>query len=76
MEENKGMTPEKATTSKKICELSRDNISTGKSWILIDEKGVDICNQVPGHSSTGSVRLTRKEFEKFIRFYQTGKTNQ
>lgn len=72
--ENKpsGMTPKMANTFRKICKLKRDNVSTSKSWILIGEKGVSIHNQKNGESSTGKVYLTRKEFERFINFYETG----
>lgn len=67
------LTPKTANTFNKICQLKRDNVSTRKSWMLIDERGISICNQKIGETNTGKVRLTRKEFERFIKFYNTGK---
>jgi hypothetical protein len=66
-------TPKKANTFKQICKLKRDNVSTRKSWMLLHEGGVTITNQVTGKESTGEVKLTKKEFERFIKFYETGK---
>jgi hypothetical protein len=70
---DKQLTPKTANTFNKICKLKRDNVSTRFSWISISPNGVHIRNQKSGHPSTGQVDLTRKEFERFIRFYETGK---
>jgi hypothetical protein len=67
------LTPKTANTLNKVCKLKRDNISTSKSWILISDDSVSICNQITGEKSTGMVKLTKKEFERFIKFYETGK---
>lgn len=67
------LTPKTANTFNKVCKLERDNVSTKTSWISIDESHVSIYNQKNGHKSTGNVRITKKEFERFIKFYETGK---
>jgi hypothetical protein len=63
------LTPQTANTFAKVCKLKRDNISTRSSWILVDDKYVVIVNQRTGQSAKGKVRLTKKEFDKFIKFY-------
>lgn len=68
---DKANSPKNANTLNKICKLKRDNISTRNSLILLKEKSVIITNHKRGKSPTGSVELTRKEFEKFIQWYQT-----
>lgn len=67
------LTPKTANTHNKICRLKRDNVSTGKSWFMIAEDHVIIANQKSGEMPTGKVKLSRKEFERFIKFYETGK---
>lgn len=73
---SKELTPKTANTFKKICKLKRDNVSTRNSWIMIggdgDPNHITIQNQKVGHEGTGSVVLTKKEFERFIKFYETG----
>lgn len=63
------LAPRNATTFSKICSLETDNNSTRYSWISLSEKSVSIVNQKSGESSSGVVHLTRKEFEKFIDWY-------
>jgi hypothetical protein len=70
---NKELTPKTANTFNKICKLKRDNVSTKKSWLLLNHDGLTITNQKNGESHTGQVKLTRSEFERFIKFYETGK---
>ncbi len=67
------LTPKTANTFNKICKLDRDNLDSRNSWISINEKTVTIFNQRMGESPTGEVTLTKKEFERFIKFYETGK---
>lgn len=43
----------------------------GTTWILVEDGIVNICNQIQGQKPEGSVGITRKEFEKIIKFYQT-----
>lgn len=67
------LTPKTANTTNKLCQLERDNVSTRNSWVLVEERYVHITNQKSGNPSIGSVRMTKKEFERFIKFYETGK---
>jgi hypothetical protein len=67
------MTPKLANTEAKLFGLKRDNVSTAKSWMLVSEKLIVIANQKKGEERTGKVVLTKKEFERFIKFYETGK---
>lgn len=70
---NKKLTPRTANTFRKVCKLQRDNISTRNSWMLLGGTHVSITNQKTGENPTGNVKLTKKEFERFIKFYETGK---
>jgi len=45
--------------------------SSPRSWLHLSHQGhIMITNQRNGHHSTGTVRLTRAEFEKFAGFYE------
>jgi hypothetical protein len=66
---NKKLTPRTARTLNQQCELKRDNIESKESWILIDEGFVHIHNQRNGEESTGGVTLTRREFDRFVDWY-------
>jgi hypothetical protein len=68
----KKLTPKTANTFNRVCKLKRDNVSTRNSWLSVDGTHVSIYNQKNGESSTGNARLSKKEFERFIRFYETG----
>jgi len=70
--ETETIVPKTANTFNRICGMKRDNVTTSKSWMIINVKHVTITNQRSGESLTGQVSLTKKEFEKFIRFYETG----
>jgi len=70
----KELTPKTANTFNKICKLKRDNVSTRNSWMIMElPDRIIISNQKNGHERTGKITLTKKEFERFIRFYETGK---
>jgi len=60
------LTPQTANTIAGVCKLKRDNISTRSSWILVDDQYFTIVNQRTGQDATGKVRLSKKEFDKFI----------
>lgn len=61
--------PRMTKTFNQIWRLQSDNINSKTSWLLIDEGVVYIHNQVFGKPSTGSVTLTRREFNRFIDWY-------
>lgn len=69
----KKITPQAANTFSKIFALQMDNVSTRNSWMMVRENHLTIVNQRNGENKTGEVKLTKKEFERFIKFYQTGK---
>lgn len=74
MKNKEPLVPKTANTLNKICKLERDNISTHNSWMLLDDKEkLTIVNQKKGEDVTGTVTLTFKGFERFIKFYETGK---
>jgi hypothetical protein len=71
---DKTLTPKTVKNFNEILKLKRDNVSTRKSWMLINGiNSITITNQVAGQAQTGSVTITKKEFERFIKFYETGK---
>ena len=49
--------------------LRRDNVTTRKSWILLDTGEIVIANQQSGEEATGKVRLTRREFNIMVDWY-------
>ena len=54
-----------------MAKIPADNMQTKNSWLLFNEDGrITISNQRSGEALTGTVKLTRREFEAFIRFYQ------
>jgi hypothetical protein len=69
---DKKLTPKTANTFNKVCKLKKDSVSTRKSWMSVGGATISIYNQKKGESSTGNVTLTKKEFERFIKFYDTG----
>lgn len=67
------ITPKTANTNKKLCSIKRDNFSCNGSWILVGENDVNISNQFNGKERTGHVVMSKKVFERLIKFYETGK---
>ena len=61
--------PRVAKTFNQLCQLQTDNINSKTSWLLVDEGVVYIHNQIKEHPSTGSVTLTRREFNRFVDWY-------
>lgn len=61
--------PRVAKTFNQLCQLQTDNINSKTSWLLVDEGVVYIHNQINGHPSTGSITLTRREFNRFVDWY-------
>lgn len=67
------LTPKTANTTNKLIQLNRDNIDVRKIWMLVEERHVVIANPATSNPSSGSIRLTKNQFERFIKFYETGK---
>lgn len=61
--------PRQTKTLNDICNLRMDNINSKTSWLLIDQGVVYIHNQISGHDSTGKITLTRREFNRFVDWY-------
>ena len=49
--------------------LAWDNVNTRNSWILLSYGHLTICNQRRGEACTGEVRLSRREFNKMVDWY-------
>ena len=64
--------PKDARTFKQRCQLKAECCHTPRSYFMLSHAGLVISNHRSGQSSTGTVTLTRAEFEKFIKFYETG----
>lgn len=65
-------TPREALTTKQVCDLPRDNVQHRNFWMLVDEVSVSVAEQKIGEASTGSVRISRAAFDRFVDWYQTG----
>lgn len=65
----KKLSPRETKTFKQLCSLKTDNTESKESWILVDVGTVHIHNQKNGEHSTGEVTLSRKEFNKFVDWY-------
>lgn len=58
------LTPKTAKTFNEICELRRDNISSGNSWVqLLDGGFISISDRHKISGSIGTITLTKKQFE-------------
>ncbi len=61
-----------ATSYRKLLRLSSTIANGRRSWFHLGHAGdIYLCNQHKGRKATGHVRLSRAEFEKFVRFYET-----
>lgn len=63
--------PKTARTLADHCTLRSDNYSVGDAWIISDGDTVSIVKQKQGEPSTGEVTLTKQQFNRMIRWYQT-----
>ena len=70
------LAPRDAKTFKQCCALISECYNTRRSYFLLTHAGLIISNHISGQQSTGTVHLTRGEFEKFVRFYQTGQKSR
>lgn len=67
----RALSPKSATNYRKLLRLQRTITSSPRSWFHLGHAGViHLVNQRVGNTSTGSVKLTRSEFEKFVAFYE------
>lgn len=63
--------PKTANTIEKVCTLKRDNIDLGDHWCLVDESTVTICRQKSGESPEASIVLSKRDFNRIVKFYTT-----
>jgi len=64
------LSPRNAKTFGQICALNRDNLSSKHGWIMIGDGGtVAIAEQSAGNEAKGMVRLSRREFNRLIDWY-------
>ena len=70
----KTKTPQQARTGRDICSIPRDNLRGRGCWILVEPGRVTLATQRAGESETGMVTLTRRDFDRFVRWYTTGQT--
>ena len=69
----KTKTPIECKTFNDICNMPRDNISIGDFWILTDGYEITIARQKEGHESEAKISIPKSVFNKFARWYMTGK---
>jgi hypothetical protein len=73
----KKCSPKTARSLGDVCSLRTDHYTVGDAWIIIDSDAqfVTIVNQNDGEPSTGQVELTKEQFNRMIRWYQTPTKN-
>jgi hypothetical protein len=72
----KKLAPIEASTHDQICSIPRDNLSAGDYWLLIDEGGVVMCEQPLGQAATAKIEMPRRQFNRLVRWYMTGKVTR
>lgn len=63
--------PKTANTTPKLCTLKRDNVTVGDHWCLVDEDTVIIYRQKPGESAEAQVTMSKRDFNRIVKFYTT-----
>jgi len=68
------MTPQKAKNFFDVLKLKRDNVTCGDAWILLNGVSkIVIHNQKPGEKSTGEVSLSKRQMDRFVKWWLEGK---
>jgi hypothetical protein len=67
------LVPSQAKNFSQVCQLPTDNAEYGDAWIILDWPSLVIKNQKLGEASTGSVTLSKRQFNRFVKWWQTGK---
>lgn len=73
MKKNQRKTPIECKTLKDICSLPRDSVDCGDFWILTDGYEISIHEQKIGHESVQKISVPKAIFDKFVRWYTTGR---
>ena len=63
--------PKTANTTEKLCTLKRDNINLDGHWCLVSEDEVFICKQTPGEAAEARITLSKRDFNRIVKFYTT-----
>lgn len=63
--------PKTANTTSKICTLKRDNITLEDHWFHADSSTVTIARQKVGEAATDVITLTKRQFNRIVKFYTT-----
>lgn len=66
--------PQEARTFDQVFDLKTDNMDTKEAWILTDGPTVTISTQRAGESATGKVTLSKRDFDRMVRWYLTPTT--
>ena len=69
MPSDRKMSPREAKTFKQIFQLQSDNHAVKAGWIMIDGSVVVLCKQRDGEHAEAMVKLSRREFEALIDWY-------
>lgn len=69
-------TPREANTNAKVCAMPRDNWSARDFWIMVDETEVTIAKQRNGEPAEWSHSIPKHVFNRFVDFYNTGKSRR
>ena len=62
--------PKTAHMFNQVCALRTDNISFSWGWAFVDEDTITISMQVTGKPCTESVSITKRDFNRLIRWYE------
>ena len=65
--------PIEANTFDEICKLPRDSLSLKEFWLQIDVGRVSLAQQRSGESCQAVISIPRKDFDRLVRWYMTGK---
>lgn len=63
--------PRTANTFNKVCSLQRDNLDFPCYWFSVSDETVTIAEQTSGHPATAVITLSKRDFNRIIKFYET-----
>lgn len=67
------MKPIDVKSHEQVLKLDRDNIESGDFWMILDYPFVVICEQPAGENIIQKMKIPVAIFNKFARWYVTGK---
>lgn len=63
------MKPRDANSESELMKLKTDNFATRDYWILHNGESITIANQKNGESCKAIIRITRKQFNRIVDWY-------